>query len=364
MNLKRAQEAGAKHQQQGEEEHVEDGVGRDHVQHIHPEERRQCQAQAGVDEDDEGAVDEGVANAFGTRFGLLCEEADGHGNHGEDARREQRRQAQPKPQEERPKQTFFSLFGFVAFTLACVLALGVSMTGFAVVAEVLGWGAVVGTVPAGTDVGQRHGDGNFFGRQAHACVTHHEHHIALERVGRIGFRQVKTLVPKDLFLKVLEVHHEVGVVFFDGGALFHVAHGLNAFGQVPFKHGRHRTFVGVVVLAVNVPARIDRCVDDQVVEARLFAGVEADIPGHGVFDLAPREGASHGEPSDERQRAKPLEGNEGVGDHGCKLGFNVRGATKIPRRSRTAGSPRPIRHNSTSWPSASPNRFLNAPTTR
>ena len=140
-------------------------------------------------------------------------------------------------------------------------------------------------------------------------------------------------MPKDLFLEVLEVHHEVGVVLFDGGAFFHVAHRGNACGQVPFKHGRHRAFVGVVVLAVNVPARIYGCVDDQVVKASLFAGVEADIPRHGVFDLAPRKGANRSEPSDERQHAETLEGNEGVADHGCVI---LDSTSEVTQRYRDA----------------------------
>ena len=155
MNFKCAQEAGTKHQQQGEEEHVENGVGRDDVQHIYPKERRQRQAQACVDEDDERAVDEGVSNAFGARFGLFREEAHGHGDHGEDARRQQRRQAQPEPQKERPKQAFLAfltLFRFVAFTCARALVLGVSVAGFAMVAEVLRRRAVIGAIRAGTHV--------------------------------------------------------------------------------------------------------------------------------------------------------------------------------------------------------------------
>ena len=117
LNFKGSKKARSKHDEQQKQEHVENGVGGDDIEHIHTEERGQRQPQCGVDEDDEEPVDEGVADAFSTRFGLLGEEAHRHGNHGEDTRGQQGSQPQPKPQQERPQEAFFAFF-ICAFLIA------------------------------------------------------------------------------------------------------------------------------------------------------------------------------------------------------------------------------------------------------
>ena len=200
------------------------------------------------------------------------------------------------------------------------------------VAPVLRRSAVIGTVSRVADVAHANFKGHLFRRKAHAGIAHHEVHVA----GDFGIcesaLQIHGLAPIHVFLKELEVQHEVGVVFFDGGALLNFSLCLHPRRPFEAKLGRHGTVVGVVVLAVDVPTRIHLGVDDEVVKTLLFAGVKPKVPGDRVFNLG-----DSGEGMEQQNcGGQPLDGVPQTGlqhgnDRGAVVHVSVSRFAKIPR---------------------------------
>ena len=96
------------------------------------------------------------ADALGTRFGLLGEETHRHGNHGEDTWGQQCGQSQTKPEQERPKESFFAFL--LAFLRRATFAKHAFLAAFAtvcfagVVAPMLWLGTIIGTLGLRLDV--------------------------------------------------------------------------------------------------------------------------------------------------------------------------------------------------------------------
>ena len=85
-DFKPAKERQGKDHKQEEERDIEDGIGRHGIQGVAAKECRYQQSQSQIDDNDAGAVGQGVANAFpSVCLGTLQEEADGHGDDGPDA---------------------------------------------------------------------------------------------------------------------------------------------------------------------------------------------------------------------------------------------------------------------------------------
>ena len=200
------------------------------------------------------------------------------------------------------------------------------------VAPVLRGGAVVGTFSRVADVAHANLKGHLLRRKAHAGIAHHEVHVAGDFGIRGSAAQVHGLTPVHVFLEELEVQHEVGIVFFDGGALLHFSLRLDSRRPFEAKLGRHGAVVRVVVLAINVPTRVHLGVDDEVVKALLFAGVKPNVPGDRIFNL----GDSVERKEEQKRGGQPLAGVPQTGlqhgkDRGAVVHVSVSRFAKIPR---------------------------------
>ena len=192
--------------------------------------------------------------------------------------------------------------------------------------------AVIGTVPCVADVTYANFKGNLFRWEAHAGIAHHEVHVPRNLGICCSAAKVQGLAPVHVFLKELEVQHEVGIVFLDGGALLHGSLRLYPRRPLEAKFGRDRSVVGVVVLAVDVPTRVHLGVDDKVVKALLFARVEPKVPRDGIFYLG--DGVERKEK--EKCGGQPMAGAPQTGlqhgnDRGAVVHVSVSRFAKIPR---------------------------------
>ena len=154
--------------------------------------------------------------------------------------------------------------------------------------------AILRAVCPGLHIAHGQCKGHIFRGEALRGIADHEAHEAGDAVRRSGARKVERRYPVDLFLEELEVHHEVGVVGDDGGAFPESTDRVCAGGQGGFDVGGQRTIRAVEELAVDVPTRVHRGVQDQVRLAGFRTFVQRKLPFYRVVDLG-REGARHGE---------------------------------------------------------------------
>ena len=261
LDLKGAQEAHPEDDEQQEQEEVEVGVRGNQVQHVHPEHRRQQQAQAGVDEDDAGAVDEGVADALCAGLALLGEEAHRHRNQREHARREQGRKAEAHAEQEEDPQAVAHLlfFGF--------------SDGPRVTRAELRNGLCAGVIQGEVEFDVRRED-------ALRVVARHVGEQAVDFLGTVS-GPAHLEGPPHGALERLDILVEVGVVM-DLGRAFAQVPGLHAF-RGDGEGGGNRSIERVVVVAVDVPPLLDdRCGDEGGGVVR--CGVQGDVPLNGVVE--------------------------------------------------------------------------------
>ena len=94
--------------QEEEKEHIEERIGRDHIQDINPKDRCQQQAEAGVDEDDEEPVDEGVADAFASVLDCFVKKLTVMGIMGKRRALTTQQSREASPKEDASQPFFFS----------------------------------------------------------------------------------------------------------------------------------------------------------------------------------------------------------------------------------------------------------------